>query len=445
MTQATTASAKQLNLETERGLLGALLIDSDRMIDVAPIIRHDDFYDPVNRTIYAVMLRLYEERSPIDPLTLSDALKGEQKVNAAGGVAYLATLTTDVPMHAKRYAEIVRENSVKRQIVKAGGAIAQLASDANASADELVEAAESHVLHLSRQSTLGKPVDLHDLTAERYEHYAMLHETKSNADHVGIQTGFEELDRKLVGLAPGHLMILAGRQGMGKTAFALELMRRVTNDQQKKVTLCSLEMTKEEVADRLFANMLGVETWMLKRGSLRDEQFQRMGDVFDDVSRGRIFIDDDADNRLTNLRSKARRQQMEEGIDLLIVDYLQLIEVTDKAANDNQVQRISYISRNLKKLARELHCPIIALSQLNRKCEERPKAIPFLSDLRDSGSIEQDADSVLMMYREGYYNEDCEHPDRTDLYVRKNRHHGLTGVVSLRFSTANQSYESFAM
>ena len=225
---------------------------------------------------------------------------------------------------------------------------------------------------------------------------------------------------------------------MGKTAFALNVARNVAST-GKSVSVFSLEMTKEQLADRIIAAKLDVEASTLKRGLLSDETFGRMGEVIDSLEQERIFIDDDPDTTLANLRSKARRQQMEHGLDLLIIDYLTLIDVTDRAANENQTQRITHISRSLKTLARELSCPIIALSQMNRMCENRNPPIPVLSDLRDSGSIEQDADSVLMLYRDDYYNEDSDRPGSVDLYLRKNRH-GETGRVALHFDKKKMSF-----
>jgi replicative DNA helicase len=228
---------------------------------------------------------------------------------------------------------------------------------------------------------------------------------------------------------------------MGKTALALDIAHHVATHQGKTVTILSLEMTKEQLFDRTFAGVLGVEAWKLKKGALSVQEFQGMGAAFDSMKNTRVFVDDDTDRTLTNLRSKARRQQMENGLDLLIVDYLTLIEVTDRAAGENMVQRITYISKSLKNLARELQCPIIALSQLSRACEQRSPPIPVLSDLRESGAIEQDADSVIMLYRNGYYFEDCENADLTDVYVRKNRH-GPTGHIELRFNKEKMQFES---
>jgi replicative DNA helicase len=226
---------------------------------------------------------------------------------------------------------------------------------------------------------------------------------------------------------------------MGKTSFALDVARHAAGVQKKNVAIFSLEMSNEELMDRVVAGYLGVEAWKLKKGQLAEVDFQRVGQLMDGLREHPLYIDDDSDTTLVNLRSKARRQQMEHGLDLLIIDYLQLIEVTDRASGENRTQQVSHISRQLKNLARELQCPIIALSQLSRSVEQRNPPIPILSDLRESGSIEQDADSVLMFYRRGAYDEDCDQPNLTDVYIRKNRH-GPTGRVDLMFQAAKMSF-----
>lgn len=429
--------------EAERTTIGALLLDPDRIIDVAPILTSSDFYDPVYASIYEAIERLYDERTPIDFVTVSDALKDNQKLQQIGGSAFLAEMTAEVPTssHAERYAEIIREKSLRRKLAKAGTSIADLAAIDGKNAAELLEHAEQQVLSLSRVTSQSKPRSLIEIAPERYDHYTTLHEADDPAAHFGITTGFTKLDNLLTGLQPGHLMILAGRPSMGKTALALNIARNVASNKNKSVTIFSLEMTTAEVSDRLFAGMIGVDAWRLRRGDLSDDHYRNIGTQFDQLANQRIYIDDDSDTSLTNLRSKARRQQIEQGIDLLIIDYLQLIQVADRSANENQTTRITHISNSLKQLARELDCPIIVLSQLSRACEQRNDKHPILSDLRDSGSIEQDADSVLMIYRESYYNDLCDNPDMTDLYLRKNRH-GPTGHVELRFDQRCLCFES---
>jgi len=252
-------------------------------------------------------------------------------------------------------------------------------------------------------------------------------------------TGFAELDKKLCGLSAGQLIVLAGRLGMGKTAFALDIASHVAGIQGKNVLVCSLEMSKEELFGRLLAKRLGVESWKLERGAITDSDFAKIGGVMDELGQPPLYIDDDTDTTLINIRSKARCHQMRHGLDLLVIDYLQLIEVTDKIAGENQTQRVSYITKTLKQLARELQCPVLLLSQLSRECEKRVDKRPIPSDLRDSGSIEQDADKILMLYRESEYNEDCDNPNLTEVLIRKNRH-GPKGCVELHFAHEKMSF-----
>jgi replicative DNA helicase len=428
--------------DAERTILGAILLDPDRIHDVAVTVRPADFFDPTYRAIYAAMCRLQEAHSPVDFVTTAEALAQDKDFQAIGGSAFLAELAQNVstPSHADRYAGIIREKALHRRLIEAGTSIALLGQDEQLPALDALERSEQTLLQLARHTTDRKPQHIADIGEESYRRYAELHAAEDKERLFGLRTGFSDLDRMLTGLQPGHLMIVAARPGMGKTSFALDLARQVASKQRKNVAVFSLEMTKQELMDRIIAGFLGVEAWKLKKGELTQEDFAKLGTLFDGLKDHPLFIDDDSDTTISNLRSKARRQQMECGLDLLIIDYLQLIEVTDRvASNENRTQQVSYISRSLKNLARELQCPIIALSQLSRSVEQRNPPIPILSDLRESGSIEQDADTVLMLYREDSYNEDSAEPGTTDLYIRKNRN-GPTGRVSLHFDHARMSF-----
>ena len=431
------------SVEAERTTLGALLADPQRIIDVAALLKPEDFYDPVHRRIYRAILRLYEARTPIDFVTVANALQGEGTIQAIGGSAFLAELCMNVPTasHAAEYAGIVREKSLHRQLAEAGRIIQTLAADEQLSALDALERAEQKLLRISRHVTESKPQHIAEIGAESYERYTQLQEAVDKTALFGVTTGFHDLDLLLTGMPPGCLVIVAARPSVGKSSFALDVARNVAAVQGKNVAVFSLEMTKQEIMDRTIAAFLGVEAWKIKKGQLTQKDFERMGTLFDELKRHPLFIDDDPDTTISNLRSKARRQKMEHGLDLLVIDYLQLIEVTDRSAGENRTQQVSYISRSLKNLARELGCPIIALSQLSRATEQRNPPIPVLSDLRESGGIEQDSDAVLMLYREELNNEDCEQPGMTDVYVRKNRH-GPTGRVSLFFDKEKMSFRS---
>jgi replicative DNA helicase len=366
------------SLIAEKTTLGALLLDGDAMLDVAPVLKPEDFYDPVHAAIYSAMQRLYESRSPIDFTTVAAAINDNPKIQAIGGSAFLAGLAHDVPTssHIKKYADIVREKSLRRQLERHGKRLAALAQDNDRTAGELLETAEQEILRLSRQSAQQTSFDLADLREERFSHYAEVYEAEEKAAFYGLTTGFSDLDRLLTGLPPGDLIVLAARPSMGKTAFALDIAQHVVNSLDKIVMLISLEMSKEQVADRILAGALGVSTHDLKKGMIEEEHFKEMGTVFDGIRKDRLFIDDDPDSTLANLRSKARRQQMENGLDLLIVDYLQLIDVGRRVAPENRVQEVSKISRDLKRLARELRVPVIAVSQLSRNVENRAGQTP---------------------------------------------------------------------
>jgi replicative DNA helicase len=429
------------SIDAERSVLGALLTDPDRYYEIGPDLADADFADPVHAAVFAAIRRLHEERRSVDFITVAEVLKTDAAVQRAGGSAFLGELAAGVPTasHAAHYAAIIRDRSLHRQLADYAAGVERLASDADVPADDALERAEQLLLALARTGTTGTPTHIADIGAESFERYVRLYEAEDKVDLFGLRTGFRQLDLLLTGLAPGNLVIIAARPGMGKSSLALDIARNVAALQHKNVAVFSLEMTRQEIMDRTIAGLLGIEAWKLKKGELTAEDFARMGTLFDGLRQHPLYIDDDPDTSIAHLRSKARRQQMEHGLDLLVVDYLQLIEVTDRVAGENRTQQVSYISRALKILARELQCPVIALSQLSRAVEQRSPPIPILADLRDSGTIEQDADAVLMLYREDAYNEDCAEPGMTDLYVRKNRN-GPTGRVGLFFDKQKMSF-----
>jgi replicative DNA helicase len=427
--------------DAERTTIGALLLDPERIVDVAPAVQAHDFYDPTYRKVFAAIRRLYDDRKPIDFVTVAEVLRGDDTIEALGGSAFLAGLAANVPTstHAVEYAGIVRDKAMHRQLLDAGSTISALARDEDLTAFEALEKAEQQLLIIGRHAKDSKPQHIADVGNESYDRYLRLHEAEDKSALFGLTTGFRDLDLMLTGLPPGSLVTVAARPSVGKSSFALDIARHAAAVQGKNVALFSLEMTKQEIMDRTIAGFLGVDAWRLKKGELSPDDFNRMGVLFDELKKHPLYLDDDPDTTISNLRSKARRQQMEHGLDLLVIDYLQLIEVTDRAAGENRTQQVSHISRSLKNLARELGAPVIALSQLSRSTEQRNPPIPILSDLRDSGGIEQDSDIVLMLYRQEMYNEDCDSPGETDVYVRKNRN-GPTGRVSLFFDKAKMSF-----
>jgi len=422
------------SLEAERTVIGALLMDPDAIIKVTDFLIPSDFYDPVLREIFNVMYQLYQEHEPIDFVTVTAKLTDNKKIQAIGGSAFLADLAAEVPTssHVYQYGQIVKTKAVHRRIITAGQKISGLGYEESRHTPELLEEVEKTIFSITNTYLKDKFIHIRDVLEMRYERFAELHESDSDDITKGVPTGFNSLDMKLSGLQPSDLIIIAARPSMGKTSLALNIAQNVAIKQAKSVGIFSLEMSKEQLVDRMFASMLGVDSWKLQRGKLDDSDFQNMGPIMDELNKANIFIDDSVISSMAELRAKSRRLQMEHGLDLLVIDYLQLMSTGNMNYAGNRVQEISEISRSLKQLARELHVPILALSQLSRAVESRPGNIPQLSDLRDSGSIEQDADVVLMMYREDYYEEDSDRPGMTDMYIRKHRN-GPIGRVELKF------------
>lgn len=419
--------------EAERTVIGALLLDPDAIIKVSDFLKGEDFYDPIYRDIYIAIMSLYTNHEPVDFVTVTAKLADNKKLQDIGGSAFLAQLTSEVPTssHIYQYGQIVKTKSVHRRIISAGQKIAGMGYSEDRPVPELLDEVEKTVFDISNTFLKDKFVHIRQILEERYERFAEIHE---NPDDVtkGVPTGFAGLDAKLSGFQPSDLIILAARPSMGKTALALNVAQNAAIKYGKSVGIFSLEMSKEQLVDRLFASMLGVDSWKLQKGKLDDSDFHNMGPIMDELNKANIFIDDSVASAIPELRAKARRLQMEHGLDMLIIDYLQLMSTGNHMYAGNRVQEISEISRALKQLGRELHIPIVALSQLSRAVENRPGNIPQLSDLRESGSIEQDADVVMMMYREDYYEEDSDRPGLTDVYIRKHRN-GPVGRVELMF------------
>ncbi len=421
-------------MEAERTVLGALLLDPEAIVKVSDLLKSEDFYDPTHRIIYDAVNRLYQEHEPIDFVTVSSRLADNKRIQDVGGSAFLAELATSVPTssHVYQYGQIVKTKAVHRRIIEAGQKITGLGYDVEKPITDLLDEVEKTIFSITNQYIKEKFVHIREILDARYEKFAEMHESDDDNAVKGVPTGFHAMDAKLSGLQPSDLIVLAGRPSMGKTALALNIAMNAAVKSHKTVGIFSLEMSKEQLVDRLFASMLGVDSWKLQRGKLDDSDFQNMGPIMDELNKANLFIDDSVASSLSELRAKARRLQMEHGLDLLIIDYLQLMSTGNMSYAGNRVQEISEISRSLKQIGRELHVPILALSQLSRAVESRPGNIPALSDLRDSGSIEQDADIVLMMYREDYYEEDSDRPGMTDIYIRKHRN-GPTGRIELLF------------
>lgn len=418
--------------DAEKSVLGSILIEKDAIIKIADILRPEDFYSDIHKTIYEAMLDLFEHRSPIDLLTLTNNLKNNKQLDMVGSGTYLAELTTYIATtsHLVEHAIIIKNKATLRKLVSSGAIITGLGYEEDKEINELLEVAEKTLFDITQTFIKNKFVHIKEILHQRYEEFAELHDAEDKTQVRGIATGFKSLDLRLGGLKRGDLIIIAARPSMGKTSLALNMAQNVALQGKKTVGIFSLEMSKEQLVDRMFASLLGVDSWKLHKGELEDKDFSRLGEVMDELSSAKLFIDDSAASSVMELKSKARRLQIEHGLDLIILDYLQLMSGNNP---NNRVQEISEISRSLKALSRELHVPVVALSQLSRAVENRPGKIPQLSDLRESGAIEQDADVVMMMYREDYYEEDSDRPGMTDIYIRKHRN-GPTGRIELRFA-----------
>lgn len=422
------------NLEAEKSVIGSIMIEKNALLKIADLVYPEDFYYDVHGIIYSGMLELFAKRSPIDLLTVQNWLKDNGKLDEVGGQSYLEELCNEVltASHVYQYALIVKQKSTLRKLITAGTNVATLGYKEEEEVDDLVDQAEQELFKVSQTFMRNRFVHIKDILTGTYEKISDLHDPEAAEKYKGLPTGFQAVDYLLTGLQPSDLIILAARPSMGKTAFALNMGLNIAL-KGKTVGVISLEMSKEQLVERLFVSMLAVDSWKMRTGQLTQEDFMRMGQVMDQLNNCKIFIDDSPGASIAELRAKARRLQMEHGLDILIVDYLQLMSIGKGGTSiTNRVQEISEISRSLKQLARELHVPIMALSQLSRAVEQRPDKRPQLSDLRESGAIEQDADVVMMMYRDDYYEEDSDRPGMTDIFIRKHRH-GMIGRAELMF------------
>lgn len=423
-------------------MLGAILIDTDAIVKIADRISPDDFYDQRHARIYEAMRSLYEKRTPIDVLTLADNLKGTGFLDMIGGPAYLTELTNFVPTaaHVEQYADIVAQKSLRRRLIAASADMAELGQDESKALPELIEEAESRFFEVSQQHVKQNIVSLESVLAESFERLDDLHKDKNKLR--GIPTGYRDLDNILAGLQRSDLFIIAARPSMGKTAFVLNLAHKIATQAKQGVLIFSLEMSKEQLVDRLLAMESGVDAWSLRTGRLTDDDFERLAEAMGTLSEAKIFIDDTPSITVSDVRTKARREAHTQDIGLIIVDYLQLMSGGSKYGSDgNRVQEISEISRGLKGIARELNVPLVALSQLSRSVESRQPKIPQLADLRESGSIEQDADVVAFLYREDYYEPESERKNLMDVLIKKHRN-GPTGAVELYFDRDKQRIRS---
>ncbi len=420
------------NLDAEKSLLGAVLIDEEVLADAAEITHAHDFYDKNHGLIFAGMMHLFEKHKPVDLLTLTDELKRKDELELVGGSAYLTELTNYVPTaaHASAYAEMIAQTAVRRRLIKASGDISELGYDESTTTQELLEKAEAELFSVSDQSTKQDLVSLESILTDSFDRIEELSKNKGSLR--GVRTGYRDLDNMTAGLQKSDLIILAARPAMGKTTLVTNLAYNVATIEKKPVLFFSLEMSKEQLVDRMLADASGVDSWNIRTGNLSDNDFAKLSEAMGEMAEAPIYIDDTPGLSVLEMRTKARRIAHENQLGLIIVDYLQLMQANGNH-NGNRVQEVSEISRGLKLIARELNVPLIALSQLSRSVESRTPPIPQLADLRESGSIEQDADIVSFIYRPGYYEPDNpEVQNITDLIIAKHRN-GPVGKVQLYF------------
>ena len=428
----TTGRVIPQNLEAEKSVLGAILIDENVISDLVTIVKPRDFYEPKHQAIFDAMLKLFEKSSPIDLLTLTDQLKKTKDLAKIGGSAYLAELTNYVPTasHAEAYAKMVAQTATRRRLIKASTSITDLAYEEGTTVDELLGKAEKEIFSVSDSNSVGDLVSLEDILTDSFDRIEALH--KNQGALRGVSTGYRDLDNMTAGFQRSDLLILAARPAMGKTTFVTNFASNVATIANQPVFVFSLEMSKEQLVDRMLADASGVDSWKIRTGNLNDEDFSKLSEAMGEMAEAPIMIDDTPGLSILEMRTKARRAAHNRELGLIIVDYLQLMQASVRSKDGNRVQEVSEISRGLKLIARERNVPVVALSQLSRTVENRNPKIPQLADLRESGSIEQDADIVMFIYREAYYEPETERQNITDLIIAKHRN-GPVGKVELYF------------
>ena len=418
------------NIEAEEAVLGSLLIDPDAILRVSTFLSPNDFYVQRHGWVYESILDLHERRQPSDLVTLSDELERRNQLGEVGGSAYLTGLINATPtsIHVEYYARIVERTAVLRRLIDAASKIAQLAYQDAEDADEVVDRAEEIIFAISERRIDRDLKPIRQVLESFYDRVEYLHQHQGEV--IGIPTGLADLDKLLGGLQRSDMVVMAGRPGMGKTSLGLSIALQSARQWQKRVAVFSLEMSDEQLVQRLVSAETGIDSQRLRLGNIKADEWPTFYQAIRLLSETSIFIDDTPAISALELRSKARRLHAEHGLDMIIVDYLQLM--SGGTRNENRQQEISFISRSIKGLARELNIPILALSQLSRQVESRADKRPMLSDLRESGSIEQDADVVLFIYRDEVYNPDTELPNIAEIIVSKHRS-GPTGVFSVYF------------
>lgn len=432
------------NTEAEQSVLGSLMLDKNAIVKVADVLMPGDFYRDVHNIIYQAMIDLYEKSEPIDLLSLTSRLRDKKQLEQINGASYLTNLVNNTPTaaHVVHYAKIVRQKKTLRDLIEASYHISRLGYQETENIEDLLDKAEQKIFGISQRSLTQEFLPIKSSLEEAFERIDNLH--KDNRTLRGVPTGFTDLDNLLAGLQKSDLIILAARPSLGKTSLAMDVARHIGVREKIPVGIFSLEMSKDQVVDRFLAAEAGISLWNLRTGKLSsedaDNDFVKLQEAIANLSEAPIFIDDAPSPTVLQMRTMGRRLQADQNLGLLIVDYLQLIQPTRN--NDSEVQQITEISRSLKGLARELNVPVLALSQLSRATEARPDQRPRLADLRSSGSIEQDADVVMFIYREDKVRrENSERPNIADILIEKHRN-GPTGKIELYFNESQVSFKN---
>ena len=417
------------DLEAEQAVIGSMLTDSDAIVSSIEILKPEDFYRADNKIIYEAMLNLYNRSEPIDIITVKAELESMGRFEQVGGLEYLAELPDKVPTTAnvQKYIKIVEEKARLRDLIKTANDIIELGYDPTEDVDDIMEGVEKKIFNLTQGKNQKGYSPIKDILVDSF---TQLEELYNRKQHItGVPTGFADLDYKTAGLHGSELILIAARPAMGKSAFALNIAANAALNANTPVAIFSLEMSKEQMVNRILCSEAMVDSNKVRTGKLEDEDWAKLASKIGPLSETGIFIDDTPGISITEIRAKCRKLKLEKNIGLVVIDYLQLIQGSNRR-NGSREQEIAEISRSLKILAKELNVPVIALSQLSRAVEQRPDHKPMMSDLRESGSIEQDADIVMFLYREDYYNPDTERKNIAEVIIGKNRS-GSTGSVDL--------------
>lgn len=418
------------DLEAEQAILGSMLTDKDAVIASIEVLKEEDFYREDNKAIYSAILNLYTRAEPIDIITVKSELESMGKFEQIGGLEYLAELPEKVPTtaNAVKYIKIVEEKSTLRRLIKTANEIIELGYNQTEEVDDIMEGAEKKIFNIMQDKGEKSYSSIKDVLVDSF---TQLEELYNRKQHItGVPTGFTELDYKTAGLHGSELILIAARPAMGKTAFALNIATNASVRAKVPVALFSLEMSKEQLVNRILCSESMVDSNKVRTGKLEENDWTKLAESIGPLSEAEIYIDDTPGISITEIRAKCRKLKLEKNIGMVVIDYLQLVQGSNGRRNGNREQEISEISRSLKILAKEINVPVIALSQLSRAAEQRPDHRPMLSDLRESGAIEQDADIVMFLYRDDYYNQDSEKKDIAEVIIAKHRG-GSTGTVEL--------------